>query len=303
MVQRNYKDRLFKFIFGNEEYKEYALSLYNAVNNSNYTNVDDLRFTTMDDVLFLGMKNDVSFIIDSRMNLYEQQSTFRPNMPVRGLMYFGKLYDSYISMNDLNVYGSRLLQLPTPKFIVFYNGDRKLDGEKELRFTSSLQYPEESSVEVTAKVINIKSEEAEGLLAGCRPLNDYSEFIERIKEKMYNGLAREDAVMATVDSCIKEHILEDILVKHKSEVLGMFLTEYDEEKAMDLFYRDGHEDGMEEGKEIGMKEGLAIMRYLISVGRTDEADRVESDKEFRNLIKQEMLDVGFVSEDSFSYEG
>ena len=293
MIQRTYKDRLFKFIFGNEEYKEYALSLYNAVNNSHYTNVDDLRFTTMDDVLFLGMKNDVSFIIDSKMNLYEQQSTFSPNMPVRGLMYFGRLYDSYISTNDLNVYGSKLLKLPTPKFIVFYNGEKDIEDLKELRFTSSLMYPDESSVEVVAQVININSGEADEILTRCQPLNDYSVFIERIKEKMYNGLTRDDAVLATVDSCIKDHILEDILVKHKSEVLGMFLTEYDEEKAMGLFYRDGHEDGM--------KDGMAIMRYLISVGRLDEADRVESDKEFRNLIKQEMLDSGFVSEDGAKY--
>ena len=309
MLQRNYKDRLFKFIFGNEEYKEYALSLYNAVNGSEYETVEDLRFTTIDDVLFLGMKNDVSFIIDSRMNLYEQQSTFSPNMPVRGLMYFGRLYDSYISTNELNVYGSKLLKLPTPRFIIFYNGEKDINDIKELRFTSSLIHPEESAVEVIAQVININGNKGGEILSNCRPLREYSVFIERIKRKMYNGLTKDAAVLAAVDSCIKDHILEDILVKHKSEVLGMFLTEYDEEKAMGLFYKDGHEDGMEEGlrkgmiegMREGMREGMDLIGYLLSAGRIDDAKRATEDEGFRKIIREEMSKVGYANEEVSSY--
>ena len=126
---------------------------------------------------------------------------------------------------------------------------------------------------------------------------------------MYNGLTKDAAVLAAVDSCIKDHILEDILVKHKSEVLGMFLTEYDEEKAMGLFYKDGHEDGMEEGlrkgmiegMREGMREGMDLIGYLLSAGRIDDAKRATEDEGFRKAIREEMSNVGYANEEVSSY--
>ncbi len=79
-MNRAYKDRLFCAIFGKEENKHYLLELYNALNNSNHTNLDDIKITTIDNFLYITMKNDVSFLIGSELNLYEQQSTFNPNM-------------------------------------------------------------------------------------------------------------------------------------------------------------------------------------------------------------------------------
>lgn len=60
MVNREYKDRLFKYIFGREENKAWALSLYNAINGTNYTDENSIELTTIDDALYMGMKNDVS---------------------------------------------------------------------------------------------------------------------------------------------------------------------------------------------------------------------------------------------------
>lgn len=95
-VNREHKDRLFRFLFGNKEKKEWTLSLYNAVNGTNYTEPEDILFTTIDDAVYMGMKNDLSFILFHVMNIYEQQSTYNPTMPVRQLMYVEKLYDKYI---------------------------------------------------------------------------------------------------------------------------------------------------------------------------------------------------------------
>nr|MCR4745914.1 hypothetical protein [Lachnospiraceae bacterium] len=78
---KKYKDRLFNFIFGAEENKEWTLSLYNAVNGSDYTDFEEIEITTIKEVMYLGMHNDVSFLITDEMNLYEQQSSFNPNMP------------------------------------------------------------------------------------------------------------------------------------------------------------------------------------------------------------------------------
>ena len=100
-VQRNYKDNLFLMIFGD---KDKLLRLYNAIRGSNYTNPEDLIITTMEGVLYLGMKNDVSFVIGNELNLYEAQSTWNPNMPLRGLFYFARLYHGYIAEREENIF-------------------------------------------------------------------------------------------------------------------------------------------------------------------------------------------------------
>ena len=95
-INREHKDRLFSVLFGEKGNKEWTLSLYNAVSHTDYTDPDIIEFTTMADAVYMGMKNDISFILCQVMNVYEQQSTYNPNMPVRQLMYAAKLYDKYI---------------------------------------------------------------------------------------------------------------------------------------------------------------------------------------------------------------
>ena len=119
MINTKHKDRLFCFLFGREENKRWTLSLYNAVNHSFHTDPDSIQITTMEDILYMGMKNDVSFIITDIMSIYEQQATYNPNMPVRERMYAAKLYDKYIHENKLNIYGDTLVALPIPKLVVF----------------------------------------------------------------------------------------------------------------------------------------------------------------------------------------
>ena len=77
--------------------------MYNAVNGTNFTASEDIEITTIDDCIYMGMKNDVSFIIDSEISLYEHQSTYNPNMPVRILMYLGRQYDKYIKKTGQNI--------------------------------------------------------------------------------------------------------------------------------------------------------------------------------------------------------
>ena len=100
-----YKDRLFRLLFGNPEMKSNIISLYNALNGTNYTDEKEIEITTLDDAIYIKMKNDVSLLIDSYLSLWEQQSSYNPNMPLRGLMYFGNLYDTYIDGQELNLYG------------------------------------------------------------------------------------------------------------------------------------------------------------------------------------------------------
>ena len=118
-INGEYRDRLFKFIFENPENREWTLSLYNAVNGANYDNPDDIIYNTIDDAIYMNMKNDVSFIIENTMSLYEQQSTYCPNMPLRFLMYLAKLYEKYVKVKNLYLYGKTLKKIPQPKCIYF----------------------------------------------------------------------------------------------------------------------------------------------------------------------------------------
>ncbi len=112
-----YKDRLFSFIFGNEKNKKWTLALYNAVNHSNYTNPDDIEINTLENAVYMGMKNDVSFLLHTAINLYEHQSTYNPNMPARQLIYLGKLFEKHIKKYNCNMYGTKRIELPVPKFV------------------------------------------------------------------------------------------------------------------------------------------------------------------------------------------
>ena len=76
-----YKDALFRFIFNNP-YD--LLSLYNAVNNTNYSNIDSLEITTLEDIVYLSYKNDVSFLFGHQMNLYEHRAPIIRICPSEG---------------------------------------------------------------------------------------------------------------------------------------------------------------------------------------------------------------------------
>ena len=111
-IHREYRDRLFCYIFGSEAHKDWTLSLYNAVNGSSYTDPSAITIATLTQVVYMGMHNDVAFLIADEINLYEQQSTYNPNMPLRGFFYFSQLYQIHIEKNKLNIHSSKLIKVP-----------------------------------------------------------------------------------------------------------------------------------------------------------------------------------------------
>ena len=133
---RQYKDRLWRMIFNN---KKDLLQLYNAINHTDYQNPDDLEVNTLEDVLYLSMKNDVSFLVGGTMNLYEHQSTFNPNMPLRGVFYFSRLYEGYVADNNLMIYHEKRVRLPKPKYIVFYTGTKNQPDSMELKLSDCFE--------------------------------------------------------------------------------------------------------------------------------------------------------------------
>lgn len=255
-TQRLYKDRLFRRAFRE---KEHLLALYNAINGSHYDNPEDLEIRTLENVVYMGMKNDVAFMLEAILNLYEHQSSFNPNMPLRGLGYFSSMYQRYIDETEINIYSSRLQPLPFPQYIVFYNGTHKEPDRIELKLSDAFICGEELSknmqpcLEVRTVMLNINWGHNRELMEQCLRLQEYSQCIAIIREYEARIPDRQEAVTKALDECIKKGLLADILAKEKSEVVAMFLTEYDEEKHMRLERKEAWEEARTAGIQILLK--------------------------------------------------
>lgn len=180
IANREYKDGLFRLVF---QKKKDLLSLYNALNGSSYTDPEELEVNTLGNVLYLTRKNDISFLISGMMNLYEHQSTFNPNMPVRGLVYLSRLYEKHIVKNGIDIYTSSLKKLPFPQYFVFYNGTEKEPDQQLLKLSDMFQtpvFPRTPALECIATMLNINYGHNKELMEKCKRLREYAVFVETV---------------------------------------------------------------------------------------------------------------------------
>ena len=284
-VNRKYKGRLFRFLF---KEKKDLLDLYNAVNGSDYDNPEDLEIVTMEDVIFLKMKNDLSFMVADRLNLYEHQSTYSPNMPLRGLLYLARQYEGIIAKAKENLYGSKLVKIPTPEFVIFYNGTVEQPDNMELYLSDAFTDGRGNGcLECRAQMININRGHNLELMERCRRLWEYSEFIAEVNENLAKGYSLKYAITTAMSSCIERGVLADVLLVNKAEVMSMLLTEYDEKKHMKAIRKEGYEDGLEEG----MQKKLEIqIRKKLAKGKSIDviAEELEEDLETISAIAEKL---------------
>lgn len=262
-AKRSIKDQLFRLVFGSD--KEALLCLYNAINKTNYKNIEDLQVVTLEGALYISMKNDIAFIIAGTINLYEHQSTNNPNIPVRMLIYLSQEYQLYLEALERSMYGTSLVKLPAPRCVVFYNGLDELPDISELRLSDAFAVEkDDSSVELKVKVININHGRNSELLAACEKLSQYAQCVRIIRDYMSkaNGSSGEK-ISNALDYCIENDILKDILSKHRMEVLGMWLEEFDEEKYKRTIEADARDKGMQQQREL-------LIRDMLGRGKSPE---------------------------------
>ncbi len=259
-INPKYKDRLFCTIFGREKYKKYALDLYNAVNGSNYSynRLRDLEIISLDDAIYIKMKNDVAYLMAGNIALYEHQSSINPNMPIRGFIYFGELYSKILKREGARIYNKTLVKIPTPQYIVFYNGADDYPEKSKLKLSDAFINPrDDHDFEFTATVYNINMGMNSKLLDSCKPLKEYSFLVDMIRKNRKN-MPLEEAVDKAVKDCIDNDILRDVLQGERSSVMLEILTEFDEK---------AYEEGLrEEGREEERKN------TEIEKKRADEAE-------------------------------
>ena len=280
-ANREYKDSVFRMLYRE---KKNLLQLYNALNGTNHRNPEELSVTTLDNAIYLGMKNDVSFLLDDRMTLYEHQSTWNPNMPLRNLFYIARLLEKHINAGKRSMYSSSLIRIPAPHFVVFYNGQKPVGEDITLKLSDAFEKTEaDPALELKVRLININPGSSPELMARCKVLREYSEFVARIRKYIGKEASVREAVEQAVTECIREGILEEFLLSQRSEVVAMSIFEYDHEVEMkklademreqlreevleevrEELQKEVREELQEEVREEGREEGKA--RFLLLV--------------------------------------
>jgi len=266
-VNRNYKSSIFAMLFSD---RKELLGLYNAVSGKHYSDPELLEVNTLENAIYMAIRNDLSFVIDSRLSLYEHQSTYSPNLPLRMLMYLADLYAD-ITKED-NLYGRKKVLIPPPQFIIFYNGEEE-QPDRQVLLLSDLYSAEEErhSLDLETVMLNVNVGHSPELLKSCKTLADYAEYTARVR-KYASEMPIEDAVERAVTECIREGILEDFLRKNRAEAKRMSIYEYDQARHI----RQEREEAWEDGKQESQRTvAINLAKMGMSVEKIAQAIEID----------------------------
>lgn len=295
MANKEYKSDVFSMLLQD---KKRAMEIYNAINGTDYDDPELVEMTTLDDKSFsLTVRNDASFILDANLSLYEHQSTYCPNMPLRDLLYFASIIQKRIKAQKRDIYGGRILKIPVPHFVVFYNGKEDAPDQYDLRLSDAFEKEtEDPEIELVCHVYNINSRKNTPLLSKCQTLREYMYFVDMVRKNNEISGNLEDAIEKAINQCMEENVLRDFLAQHREEVMHVMTLDYTFERRLEMQRAEAIEDGEKIGKEIGKEEKLSEqIRKKIQKGKpldqiADELEEVpETIRPLYEKIKQEML--------------
>ncbi|MCL2101669.1 MAG: Rpn family recombination-promoting nuclease/putative transposase [Fibromonadales bacterium] len=268
-TNRKYKNSVFTTLFGE---KKNLLEMYSAVSGKEYPEDTEVRIITLSNILFMEQQNDIAFVIDGKLVvLIEHQSTINENMPLRMLIYMAREYEQLTSSSDL--YRQKRIGIPTPEFIVLYNGKQEYPDYKEMRLSDSFMMKNEVCfLELVVKVYNINKGRNADMVSRCSSLSGYSELVAEVEEnKKSMGLAA--AVKTAVKSCMSRNILVYFLKEHSAEVENMLLGEWNLKDALVIAREEAKEEALKEGIEIGDAKLQKLIALWENGTSLDEAKR------------------------------
>ncbi|UTD03104.1 Rpn family recombination-promoting nuclease/putative transposase [Treponema socranskii subsp. buccale] len=245
---RRYKDSVFVDFFGEDKNaKANFLSLYNALHGTYLDISAELEPLRLEQVMYMAFRNDVAYLIDDKIiALVEHQATVNANMPLRFLQYAARLYERI--QNPRDRYLRRLKKIPTPEFYVFYNGKEDYPESTTLRLSDAfMTIPEKPVLELVVSVTNINYNKGSKILHTCKPLAEYTLFIEAVRR--HTKFDPENGFQNAIKECIQNDILREYLQRKSKEVMNMLIAEYDYD--VDIAVQ------REEEREIALKEGEA----------------------------------------------
>ena len=251
---REYKSDVFSMLLME---KARALEIYNAINGTAYEDPELVEIIPLENKGFsLSVRNDASFVLDASLSLYEHQSTICPNMPLRSMIYFSQIIRAMV--RNKNIYGSTLIKIPVPYFVVFYNGLEQTPEQQELRLSDAFEWQvDDPQIELICKVYNINPGNNTEIMGKCPTLREYTYFVELVranfKENGYEDLGK--AIHQAIDQCIREDVLKDFLIKNRSEVTKVMQLDYTFERQLELEREAASSQAWQQGMERGRTEG------------------------------------------------
>ena len=279
-----YKSTLFSTIFSD---KVNALEMYNALNGTDYDNPDEITITTLKNVVFINRYNDVSYVLGGVFNLYEHQSTYNPNMPLRSFFYTAQSYEKMV--DEKKLLSRSRVKIPTPKFVVFYNGSKEQPDVIVQKLSDSFANKEvQGDLELAVTMLNVNYGHNAELMKKCKALNGYSLYISKFREYTEeNGIPREEAAQKAIEYCIDNDVMVDFFEERRKEVVGMML-EVTEEIIQDLI-RDLEDDKEELAQrlETEFKEHQEKMQQLQAKIRENEEQEQQLQAKIRENEEQE----------------
>ena len=270
-ANRKYKDTVFRKLFSD---RKNLLSLYNAINGTAYMDASQLEIVTLDNAIYMGMKNDLAFIINTNLFLYEHQSTYNPNMPLRDLFYISGEYQKLVDLKSL--YTSTRLRIPTPNFIVFYNGTEKNEDRWVEYLSESYENMSgEPNLELKVIILNINVGHNKKLMEECQTLREYAQYVAKVR-RYSEEMELNTAVECAVSESVQEGILKEFLQKNRAEVIAMSIFEYNEEEEKRKLRKAEYEAGMAEGVMKTKKEtAISLAEMGLSVQQIAQGVKVE----------------------------
>ena len=249
-TNRKYKNSVFTELFGTPEK---ALELYNAISGKNYPPDTKVKIVTLSDALYMEQLNDIAFVIDGKLVvLVEHQSSINENMPLRMLIYMSREYELLTDRRAL--YMEHKIKIPSPEFVVLYNGEKEMADFKEMRLSDSFELAQDfPNLDLVVKVYNINKGRNAEMAARSSSLSGYEEFIAAVRENL-KVMNLEEAVRVAIRSCISKNILVEFLTEHGSEVENMLFHKWNMDEALEVRY----DEGVTVGVAIGKEEGIAI---------------------------------------------
>jgi len=258
---RNHKDSVFTRLFSE---KSNLLELYSAISGKSYPESTKIEIVTLSDVLYMNQINDIAFVMEDRLIvLIEHQSSINNNMPLRMLQYLSAEYDMIVDRK--NLYKQKRIMIPSPEFIVLYNGDKKFPDYKELKLSDSYKFKTpDLYLELVVRIYNINKGHNAEMAGKSSVLSGYEEFIAEIKENLKSMELRE-AIKLAVKTCISKNILVSFLERHSSEVLNMLIRgEWNIEEAIAVRCEEAREDEREECEAEHQQQMRKLFAFLES---------------------------------------
>lgn len=243
---------------------ERLIELYNSLEGTNLPKDTPIEINTLDDALFKDRINDISFVINGELVvLIEHQSTLNENMPVRFLLYVARVYEKILETE--NVYRSSRIPLPTPKFVVLYNGLEPSDEFSEMRLSDAFILPEKAPMlDLMVRFFNINYGKSPFIMEKCHSLNEYSTFVFYVRKNQARGLPLNKAITEAVNQAIHNNVMKDFLSQHGSEVENMLFEEWKWEEYAAMQKAEGRKEGHKEGRKESQTEIILNMAKSLS---------------------------------------